>query len=181
MIAPAGVALVLALTVETLWNGEPAEPAEAFRVELSDGGPDLVVTIDAPYHGDPPPSGPPGPLWKLWNHEVVELFISGLGAPEPYLELEIGPHGHHLAIQLRGERNVLASCLPVDLEVRVGGDRWQATARIDRRYLPPPPHRLNVTAIHGVGSDRRYLSWVPLPGERPDFHQLAALRPVTLP
>jgi len=176
-----GVSLVVALTLDTMWNGAPAPPSHAIDVVLLDGGQQLVVQVDAPFHGDPPPGSPPGPLWGLWNFEVVEVFISGFGEPEPYLELEIGPHGHHLAIQLRGERSVLASCLPVDLQAEIRGDRWRATARIDRRFLPPPPHRLNVTAIHGVGEARRYLSWAPLPGERPDFHQLGALRAVTLP
>lgn len=181
MTLASGAALVIALTVDTLWDGAPADPAERFDVRIADGGDALVIEVDAPFHGDPAPDAPPGPLWGLWNHEVVEVFISGFGSPEPYLELELGPHGHHLAIQLQGERSVLASCLPVDLHVEIADGRWRAVARIERRYVPPPPHRLNVTAIHGVGEGRRYLSWVPLPGERPDFHQLGALRPISLP
>lgn len=176
-----GSLLMLSLHVTTLWDGSPAAPSEAFTVGLRDGGDHLVVEVDAPYFGDPPPAAPVGPLWGLWDHEVVELFISGQGNPVRYFELELGPHGHHLAIDLRGEREVLASCLPLRVEARIDGDRWRATAWVPRSYLPLGPHRINAYAIHGVGADRRYLAWTPVPGRVPDFHRLEHFAPVTLP
>ena len=84
------------IEVDTLWNGDPAQPGEAVRITLRDGGPHLLLLIDAPYHGDPAPDGPPGVFWKLWEHEVVELFVLGLA--DRYLEVEVGPHGHHLSL-----------------------------------------------------------------------------------
>lgn len=171
----------LEVVVDRLWDGTPAAPDEAFTVQFSDGGDHLLVHVDAPFHGDPPPAESAGPLWGLWKHEVVEVFISGFGAPEPYVELELGPYGHHLLIQLAGEREVLASCLPLHVDTEIVGDRWRAVARLPRDVLPLPPHHLNVYAIHGEGDGRRYLAWSPVPGERPDYHRLRYFRPVTLP
>lgn len=165
--------------VDTLWDGQPARPDETVRVTLRDGGPHLLFLIDAPYHGDPPPEGPAGVFWKLWEHEVVELFILGLA--DRYLEVEVGPHGHQIVLQLAGERQAVATRLPLAVETEIDGDRWRGTAWIPRSYLPEGADRINVTAIHGVGPARRFLSWAPLPGERPNFHQLAVFRATPIP
>jgi hypothetical protein len=171
----------LVLTVDRLWDGSAAAPDEMVTVALRDGGPYLIVEVDAPFHGDPAPPSPPGTLWGLWDHEVVELFISGFGDPVPYFELELGPYGHHLAIQLRGLRNVVARCLPLRVEASIDGDRWRATAWVPREYLPMGPHRANAYTIHGPAADRRYLAWTPVPGAVPDFHRLERFAPVVLP
>ena len=176
-----GVAMAGELQIASLWNGEPVGTDETVVVRLSGDEEHLVLEIDAPYHGDPAPPGPPGPLWRLWNYEVVEVFIAGLGHPVPYLEIELGPHGHHLAIQLHGERNVVHSGLPLSYQAKIEGDRWTATAWVPRAYLPLPPHRINAYAIHGQGEGRRYLAWSPTLGDKPDFHRLHVFRSISLP
>jgi hypothetical protein len=105
----------------------------------------------------------------LWEHEVVELFI--FGTDGKYTEIEMAPSGHHLVLQLDGIRNPVATLLPLAFEATILGDRWTGTARIDKDLLPPGPHHLNATAIHGEGANRKYLSWVTLPGDAPDFHR----------
>lgn len=176
-----GAALAGELRIESLWNGEPAQPDEVVVVQLTGDEDHLILSVDAPYHGDPPPEGSPGSRWKLWNHEVVEVFISGLGHPTPYLEVELGPHGHHLVIQLQGERGVVHAQLPLAYQAQIRGDRWSATAWVPRHYLPLPPHRINAFAIHGQADDRRYLAWSPPLGDTPDFHRLESFLPITLP
>ena len=171
--------MTVALAVDRTWDGQPARPDESVELSLLDAGPDLRLRIDAPFHGDPPPPGPPGPTWALSEHEVAELFI--LGADQRYLEVEVGPHGHHLVLQLHGVRQVVARLLPLDLRVQRDGGRWTADALLPRTLLPPGPHRLNATAVHGQGISRRFLAWAPMPGPTPDFHRLDAWRPVLLP
>ncbi len=168
----------VALPIHSQWNGAPAEPGEHARVTLSEDG-DLIVTVDAPFHGDPAPSGPPGPRWALWEHEVVELFI--LGAGEAYTEIELGPHGHHLVLKLQGVRNVVARELPLQVQTHIEGARWRAIARVPRAWLPEPPYRANAYAIHGQGEARRYLAHAPVPGEKPDFHRLQHFIDITIP
>jgi len=99
----------------------------------------------------------------------VELFI--YGDDDQYTEIELAPSGHHLVLQLDGIRRAVATQLPIEYDATVHGDRWTGTAKIDKSLLPDGPHRWNATAIHGSGEERRYLSWLPLPGEAPDFHQ----------
>jgi hypothetical protein len=169
------------ITIDRLWDGTPVGADEVVHLRLEGTDDHLLLHVDAPFHGDPPPPGPPGPTWKLWNHEVVELFILGPGHPRPYLEVEVGPHGHHIVLELLGARNVVASGHPLDVTTTREGERWRATARIPRGWIPIGADRLNATAIHGVRPDRRFLSWQVLPGDGPDFHRIDHFAPVDLP
>lgn len=157
------------------WDGVPVGVDERVRIVLTLDRDALVIDVDAPYHGDPAPCGEPGPTDALWEHEVVELFVSGLapaGAPVPYLEVELSPHGHHLVLDLVGVRNAVRSGLEIEYTARIDGSRWFGVARVPRRLLPGRPARFNAYAIHGLGADRRYLAMAPVPGRQPDFHRL---------
>jgi len=130
----------------------------------------MEIRLDAPFYGDPvPPSSLPGPTDKLWEHEVVEVFL--LGEDGHYTEVEMAPSGHHLVLKLHGARNPIATRLPLDFRSVIHGDRWTGIAVLGNELIPKGLIRVNATAIHGHGADRTYLSWVPLEGEAPDFHQ----------
>ena len=168
----------LTLEIDSTWDGRPVGLDERVVMTLTADADALILEVQAPLHGDPPPPAPPGPTWGLWEHEVVELFVAGSG--EEYTEIEIGPGGHHLVLRLKGRREVVERELPLALEVERDGASWRATARLDRTLLPPPPHHINAYAIHGVGPRRRYLAWRPVPGDTPDFHRLECFEPVEL-
>lgn len=160
------------IEIDATWDGRAWPPSDAVQIFAEVQGDDLVLQIDAPFYGDPPPEGPPGTTEGLWNHEVVELFIAGEGTvPVRYLELELGPHGHHLGLQLVGVRNVVARGLPIRFQARIVGRRWTGEARVPIAWLPPPPHRVNAYAIHGLGELRCHLALAAVPGDQPDFHQ----------
>ncbi len=186
------------------WDGDPIGPEDQVTLDLSAADHDrLRIRVRAPFHGDAPPAGPPGPTMGLWEHEVVELFVVGADAsggdasgadgpsvaPPVYTEIELGPHGHYLVLQLRGIRQVVPKLLtrPLHLDYEVsrdstgGGDFWLGEALLDLALLPPPPHRINAYAIHGRGAPRRHLALYPVPGDEPDFHRLECFRTVTLP
>lgn len=164
------LSLPLSLPVHLTWDGQPAGPSERVELSLHDAGEHLRVEVRAPFHGDPPPAGPPGPTWALWEHEVVELFL--LGEDEHYVELELGPHGHHLLLRLHGRRNIVERQLPLDFVARIEGGRWSGRALLPKTLLPSGSLRGNATAVHGTGETRRYLSHVALGGPEPDFHRL---------
>lgn len=165
------------IVVEQLWDGSPARPEERVVLDVHRTPEGLVVHVDAPYHGDPEPPCEPGPTDGLWNHEVVELFVVGpKEEPRSYTEIELGPHGHHLVLRLKGVRCPVASGLPLAFRAERSGNRWVGTAQIPRNYLPEIAS-YNAFAIHGVGSKRRYLSAFPVPGPHPDFHRLEAFAP----
>ena len=166
------------LRVENLWNGEPADGSEAAWIRTSLDGDLMRIEVEATLHGDPPPRGAAGPFDGLWNHEVVELFIGGEG--EEYLELEFGPHGHYLVLGLEGERNIVERCVMVSYRTTHAHGRWRGVGYLHLSLLPKGPHRGNAFAIHGVGEERRYLAWQPVPGEKPDFHQIDRFAPIRL-
>jgi hypothetical protein len=170
----------IVLAIDATWDGKYVDfDTEGVQILLDDGGDALKVSVDAPFHGDPAPAAPPGPTDGLWDHEVVEVFIAGFGAG--YTEIELGPHGHHLVLRLRGVRDVIARCIPIAYSAKVRGDRWEGEALIPHALLPPGPHRVNAYAIHGVGAQRRYLALAEVPGDKPDFHQPHRFAAIDLP
>lgn len=159
-----------------VWDGSRAAGPEIVRMRIEPGASGLAVAVDAGFHADPPPPGPPGAFDGLWEFEVVELFLLGDG--ERYLEVELGPHGHHLVLELHGRRQALRRALPIGFTAGRDGARWRGQASIPWSYVPAGPLRGNAYAIHGVGASRRYLAWAPVPGEGPDFHRLDCFRPL---
>jgi hypothetical protein len=162
---------MIGIEVRFEWNGATIPLWERATLRLSGGDDGLHIDVDAPFGDDPKPPGPPGALDELWNYEVVELFVGGPG--DTYVEIELGAHGHHLVLRCEGVRKPTARCLPITYEAGPDdeGIRWHGTAVVPWDLLPAGPHRVAAFAIHGPPKARRYLSSVPLPGPKPDFHQ----------
>ncbi len=166
------------LHVESTWDGQPIPAEERVTVGLRRTARGLKMFIEAPHYGDPLPPGPPGPTEGLWQFEVVELFLCGPG--ERYLEVELGPGGHHLVLLLEGIRNPVHRGLPLEVLCLQQGGFWVAATELPQAWLPPEPWRANAYAIHGVGDSRRYLAHAPVPGPAPDFHRLQHFPPLDL-
>lgn len=162
------------LVIDRTWDDKPAG-AEVV-VQLTRTNESLAIEVDAPFHDDPPPMGPPGSTPRLWDHEVVEVFF--LGDDERYLEVELSPHGHHLVLELHGVRQVVREALPLDYEAEVQGTRWRGLARLPIGLLPCGWSHVNAFAVSGTGDSRRHLAWRPAGGPSPDFHRLDAFDPV---
>jgi hypothetical protein len=172
------------LPIERDWQGLLLPEADRALVMLSLVTDELVLTFDAPYFGDPAPPSAAGSTPRLWEHEVVEVFIADQG--EHYLELEFGPHGHYLTLELRGVRKVVREGmrLAYDVNIEHGSPtesraagaapigRYRGTGRVPMSYLPLPPARVNAYLIHGGPDARCYHAHAAVPGARPDFHRL---------
>ena len=164
------------LAIERDWQGAPLAAAEHAWVAFERSGEQLDLELDAPYFDDPAPPMAAGPAPGLWEFEVIELFIAGAG--EEYLELEFGPHGHYLVLQLRGVRKPFKTALPLAYQVQIAGGRYRGRAQVPMSYLPDRSVRVNAYTIHGQGQARRYAACSPVPGERPDFHRLECFVPL---
>jgi hypothetical protein len=160
------------LRVSFTWDGKPLPREEVAELSCFLENGELTVLVEAPYFRDPSPVGKPGSTDELWEYEVVELFL--VGSREHYLEIELGPHGHYLVLQLHGRRNVTRKHLPIRYETEILGKRWRGVALVPLSYLPREISRGNAYAIHGLGDQRRYSAAFPLPGRTPDFHRLDA-------
>jgi len=167
------------LEIASTWDGRPVPPSETadVRCRMDDDG--LIVTVDAPFFDDPSPPTRTGSTDRLWEYEVVELFL--LGAADRYLEIELGPHGHYLLLQLHGTRHVVRQGLRIDHRAGIAGQRWHGHASVPLSYLPTGIVRANAYLIHGTGEHRRYLAAFPVGGETPDFHRLESFGLVAWP
>jgi len=167
--------------IDKRWDGRPLLAKEHAHVRVSAVPGGLHLEVEAPFYGDPAPDSDPGPTWALWDHEVVEWFVVGSGDPRPYLEVELGPHGHHLVLRLRGIRKPIQRMLALNYRAAIEHKRWRGEAIIPAHYLPPGPHVANAFAIHGQGAERVYSACTSVPGAAPDFHRLEYFEPVVLP
>ncbi len=162
---------MITLAIGHHWDGRELPSAQRAVVQLTRQARGVRMRSFAPWHGDPPPPGPPGPTDRLWEHEVVECFIAG--PTDHYLEVELGPHGHHLVLRLEGLRCPVQSGLPLPLVTRrCGDDWWSAEAVLPNAWLPEGPLRTNAYRLHGLGSERAHLCHAPTMGSVPDFHTL---------
>jgi hypothetical protein len=169
----------MTLRVSFTWDGKALPAAGTSEVACFIENGEVTVLVDAPLFGDPPPRAGSGSTDELWNYEVVELFL--LGRDDHYLEIELGPHGHYLVLQLHGRRNVTRKGLPIRYETELLGKRWRGAALVPLAYLPPQIERANAYAIHGSNDQRRYSAAYPVPGPAPDFHRLEAFGRIEWP
>lgn len=156
------------IPIRWTWDGQPLRPSAQLHWQLTWTREHLRVQVDAPYQQDPPPAAPPGSCDGLWEFEVAELFL--VGPEQRYLELELGPHGHYLLLQLDGVRRRAGPPLSLDYRAEIQGDRWTGTTLVPLACLPNPIVAYNTFAIHG--RPRVYLAHHPVGGEHPDFHRI---------
>ena len=162
------------IAVDRTWDGSPVDSSERVEVRWKRTAGLWSISFRAPYHGDQPPSNVVGSTDRLWNYEVVELFVasdsSQLEIPE-YSEIELGPHGHYRILCLRGIRNVIEIGEAHTVDTVIRGSSWTGSLSLSASLLPTGPYKVNAYAIHGEGAERRFLASIPVPGTGPDFHQ----------
>jgi hypothetical protein len=103
----------------------------------------------------------------LWHYDVVECFL--LGAGGRYLEIELGARGHFLVLSFHGPRarSDAHDGFAPHVEHRSDPGGWQTALVAPWALVPPGLHALGAfVAARGC-----HLSYAPLPGEAPDFHQ----------
>lgn len=163
------------IKVESSWDGTPAPPGEHVVLDLDRRNDALCIVVEAPFHADPLPRAPVGSTRELWNHEVVELFLFG---DRRYLEIELGPYGHYLELELEGARNVVGQGRSLRYRAERDAGRFRGEAEVPMAWLPDGLARVNAHAIHGTGAARRFLSALPAAGAAPDFHRLDVALPL---
>jgi len=168
------------------FRGAPLPAAHCAELVLVRAPDALRIEVSAPYFGDRPPASPVGSTDRLWEHEVVELFIAD--AADTYLEVELSPHGHHLVLQLSGVRHIVRARLPLDYQATLleppgtgaAPGRFTGVARVPWDYLPRAAARVNAYAIHGPSDARCYHAHSPPGGEVADFHRLGCFVPLAI-
>lgn len=147
---------------------------------------DGTLLVSAPCAEDPAPPGQ-GSYDGLWNFEVVELFLGpALNAEAPYLEIEIGRHGHWLVLEMASyrERAALIEDAFSSYKVTEGDGTWQVEAKLSPRLWERWKEVVRwgyASAVRMKEGRREY--WVSesgaLPSKTPDFHALGLRRELT--
>lgn len=170
---------MLTVEIARTWDGEPVADGARVRLDWRDA---VVIEVEAPFTGDAAPPAPRGRTDRLWEHEVVEVFLaSEAAAAARYLEIELGPHGHWLGLVLDGYRCRVADDVAVAYDATIEGStgRWRGRAVIaadEVRRVMGPGWRVGAFNAYAIrGSPRRYDAAFPAPRgvyPGPDFHRL---------
>lgn len=174
------------LEITKTWNGHPVSREHHVNINLKYDQ-NLTIEVSSPFYNNPhlpDMTDRPGTMDKLYNYEVVEVFL--LGENDHYLEVELGPKGQYLVLELKGYRNVTR--YPIALphyQSKVSGRRWTGTALIPKDILPAKISRINCYAIYGTEPKRTYLALSPAPSNNPnytapDFHRLELFQPISI-
>lgn len=126
--------------------------------------------------------------WELWNRDVVEAFIN----PQPerflhYYELEVAPNNQWIDLEIDLSKNPMNeaawdSHFEHATKVDASHKAWAVEMRIPVSSMNATDlkagdeWRINLYRCDGPGDDsqRRFLSWSPLPaGANGSFHQPA--------
>lgn len=188
----------MTLSLARTWDGSPAPRGFGGEATLAFEDGMLAWSWSIAQQGMPRiPQAGPGFLDGLWEHDVVELFLTSSSPEDPkpaYVELETGPAGHWLALAFRGARRRDAELASLEPEIRtqIHDAGWSGSARFPLAALKPwlGPDRQGAEAQpswRGLacacltlgGGERLLLASQQLPGERADFHQPARWLPLT--
>lgn len=116
---------------------------------------------------------------KLYEEDCVELFLAPDAArPEHYYEIELGPLGQFLDLELDRSAHLSRTDWSSGLQVRTSSDRAAHRALIEARFdakeLTAPlvsGARLPLALYRTEGTDpRHYLAWRPPRTSKPNFH-----------
>lgn len=81
------------LEITKTWNGHPVSSEHHVSIDLKYDQ-NLTIEVSSPFYNNPhlPDfTNHPRSMDKLYNYEVVEVFL--LGENDQYLEIELGPRG----------------------------------------------------------------------------------------
>ena len=126
--------------------------------------------------------------WELWNRDVVEAFIN----PQPerflhYYEFEVAPNNQWIDLEIDLSKNPMNAAswdshFEHAAKVDASHKAWTVELRIPvssmnaHNIKAGDEWRINLYRCDGPGDDsqRRFLSWSPLPaGDNGSFHQPA--------
>lgn len=161
----------LTLAVCRLWNGNPCPNTQLqAKVTLTQTPGGLRISAEMPCRGSEliPNVSPGARVANLWEYDVVEVFFAGL--KHHYLEVELGTGGHWLVLEfneIRKRCNEHERFTPDLIYKKTPRNTWISTIIIPWNFIPKPLRALNAFVI----AENQFLSFSPLPGKEPDFHQ----------
>jgi hypothetical protein len=167
------------------WDGRPATQATRVHAELQGSfrGGRLAATWDCAFASlDVDPAlATDRPAPRLWEHDVVELFLGAGPTGCPYVEVEVSPLGQWLALAFSAPRVEVAGDPPPRPLFRVerAAGRFAVRIELDLEHAFGPGGaarsgaiRIGMFRILGQAPAREHLALRPGPaGSAPDFHR----------
>ena len=116
---------------------------------------------------------------KLWEEDCVELFVApDASTPTRYFEIEVGPYGHFLDLEVDRKAKTSNTKWSGDLTIATKEDGAARTATIELAVRAKDLARalskgarlpLGLYRMEGK-APRSYLAWSPTRTPKPDFH-----------
>lgn len=167
------------LRFSTDWRGENTDPQRATEVRLLWTLEFLFLKFHARYRTITvfSSSEPNGRRDKLWDKDVVEVFLQPPGSElGRYKEFEVAPNGMWIDLDIGpGELHDLRSGLRRRVQVLEKEKKWIAELAIPMQSLtsnfdPKRDWRLNFYRVEGESGPRFYSAWQPTGTPAPNFH-----------
>lgn len=150
------------------FNGQQKQKQNPYSIKFALlSNMDIIIEVDAPFYNDPPPPPPSTPSSSLssspykyehlYKHEVVEIFLSSFCDNEkdndndsssptdtsrPYLEVQLGPHGHYMIVYFTNEGDFANQDLGIELDtlplttIDHSLSRWHSRLILPNYLLP---------------------------------------------
>lgn len=170
-----------AVAIDTDWRGAPSGPETVARLVWSEDA--IFFSFDCAYEDLVVDDAAPTDTEhrELYRFDAVEVFLDPDPAtPSTYVELEVGPRGHFLDIDVDRDRRprgdvAWSSGMTVSTTVDAATRRYRIETRVPaaalgRPRLAPAELRIGLYRLAGRGDARRYLARFPTGTARPSFH-----------
>jgi uncharacterized protein (DUF362 family) len=172
-----------AFTIDRDYTGRPSDLETIVRLAWNTDA--LFAAFDCAFEGELDLPADDAPIDRehesLYEHDVVELFVdSSPRSRESYREIELGPLGHFLDIDIDRDRRprgdlAWSSGTTVRTQIDREANRFRIEARIPATAFGEGPiaageWRIGVYRIAGAAPERRFLARFPTYTERPNFH-----------
>lgn len=161
------------------WQGKHGDPQRETEVRLLWTRDALYLRFLAHYRSITvfPDAEANGRRDKLWERDVVEVFLQPAGADaRRYKEFEVSPNGFWIDLDIApGEKHDLKSGLRRRVSVDEKSKTWRAELALPMKSLtarfdPAAAWCVNFFRVEGAGEPRFYSAWRPTETPVPNFH-----------
>jgi hypothetical protein len=167
------------VTFDTDWSGQTTSTKTTARAAWDASGLYVLFTLDGAGLATDRTRDPKIEREKLWSEDCVELMLAPDAATRThYFEIEVGPYGHFLDLEVDRAAKTSNVKWSGDLAIGTSQNAAVRTATVEiavrskditRALVKGARLPLALYRMEGI-KPRLYLAWSPTRAPKPDFH-----------